>query len=376
MSKNLPAGYARSVLAGLLLFSLTGAMAQSPFKGFENLLSLPKGYVVGYTKTVPVIDGNLTDAAWQQAKWTGDFVDIEGNLKPNPPLKTNIKLLWDDTCLYIAAQVADPNVWAYLKKHDDIVFQDNDVELFIDPNNTTHRYFEIECNPLNTIFDLFLDKPYRNLGRPLSSWDAKGMRSAVKIQGTLNDPSDVDKGWTMEMAIPLKSLGMGSRAQGVKEGTVWRINFSRVEWDTKITGDKYEKLKDASGRNLPEHNWVWSPQGLVNMHYPERWGYLQFTKNTTNPGEFAMPYAELQKQYLWLVYYKQRAWVREHGVYALSLKELGISPDAIVNGNANDLKLEATPHQFIAFITDKKDNITYTINHDGFVTVLEPQRYE
>jgi len=368
MKKELQVSYSKVIIAALVLFS-TAAKAQPQFKGLEHLFTTPKSYVAGYTKNAPLIDGDINDAAWQQAKWSDDFVDIEGDLKPNPPLQTNIKMLWDDTCLYMAVKVMEPNVWATLKKRDDIVFMDNDVEVFIDPSNTTHEYFEIEWNAINTIFDLFLNKPYRNLGKPISSWDVKGMRSAVKIQGTLNDPSDKDKGWTVEIAIPFKSLGLGSRRQAPAEGSFWRFNFSRVEWDTKVVNGKSEKLKDGNGRNLPEHNWVWSPQGVINMHFPERFGYLQFTKKDTPP-PFVLPYAELQKQYLWLVYYRETAWFKEHGVYAQSLKELGIDDVATINENVNDLKLEVTPHQFMALITDKKDNITWKINQEGLVGKL------
>jgi hypothetical protein len=28
--------------------------------------------------------------------------------------------------------------------------------------------------------------------------------------------------------------------------------------------------------HLAEDNWVWSPQGLINMHVPERWGWVEF----------------------------------------------------------------------------------------------------
>ncbi|SHN12891.1 carbohydrate-binding family 9-like protein [Mucilaginibacter sp. OK098] len=369
MKKGSQVCYSKIIIAALVLFSTTAATAQQQFKGLENLFTTPKSYVAGYTKNAPLIDGDINDAAWQQAKWSDDFVDIEGNLKPNPPLKTNIKMLWDDTCLYMAVKVMDPNVWATLKKRDDIIFMDNDVEVFIDPGNTTHEYFEIEWNAINSIFDLFLNKPYRNQGRPISSWDVKGMRSAVKIQGTLNDPSDTDKGWTVEIAIPFKALSLGNRRSAPGEGTFWRFNFSRVEWDTKVVNGKYEKLKDNNGRNLPEHNWVWSPQGVINMHFPERFGYLQFTKKDNAPA-FVLPYSELQKQYLWLVYYRQTAWFREHGVYAQSLKELDVDDKVTINGNVSDLKLEATPHQFMALITDKKDNITWRINQEGLVGKL------
>ncbi len=125
------------------------------------------------------------------------FGILKGTFKTQaPPLQTNVKMLWDDSCLYIAGQISavDPNVWAYLKQHDEIVFHDNDFEVFINPNNTTHQYFEIEYNALNTVFDLFLNKPYRNGGNAMINWNAEGLYGRrLKCRGTLNDPSDTDQ---------------------------------------------------------------------------------------------------------------------------------------------------------------------------------------
>jgi hypothetical protein len=343
------------------------ALAQSPFTGFANLFTTSKNYVVNYVKSPPVIDGDVTDAVWQQAQWTDDFRDIEGDLKPNPPLRTRAKMLWDDSCLYIAAEISDPNVWATLTHHDDIVFHDNDFEVFIDPNNTTHQYFELEFNALNTIFDLFLNKPYRNGGNAMINWNAEGLRSAVKVQGTLNDPSDADKGWTIEIAIPFRAISIGNNVQVPVDGTLWRINFSRVEWDTKAVNGKYIKVRDSAGRNLPEHNWVWSPQGVINMHYPERWGYLAFNKDVTVKKAFVLPYAEEQKRYLWLVYYKEEQQKDKLGSYEASPGELGLKSGITINGHINTLQIEATKHQFMALITDKIDNITWSINQEGRV---------
>ena len=56
-------------------------------------------------------------------------------------------------------------------------------------------------------------------------------------------------------------------------GDEWRINFSRVEWQTRTVEGKYEKLP-----GLKEDNWVWSPQGEINMHIPERWGVVKFAR--------------------------------------------------------------------------------------------------
>ncbi len=366
-------GLLKTLFISLLISGPLTLCAQSPFSEFENLFSVPKNYVVTYAAKPPVIDGDINDVVWQQAKWSEDFVDIEGDLKPNPPLQTNIKMLWGDSCLYVAAQIHDPQIWATLKNHDDIVYLDNDFELFIDPLKTTHQYFEIEVNPLNTIFDLSLNKPYRNGGNAMTSWDATGLRSAVKIQGTLNDPSDIDKGWTVEMAIPFKAIGFGISTPHPTDGTIWRINFSRVEYDTKVVDGKYAKLKGDNGRNLPEHNWVWSPQGVINMHFPERWGYLQFSKESSNTKLFALPYSEFQKKYLWLIYYQEKKWFAKNHTYEAKLADFNINDTVAINGDKNTLQIEATKHQFMAFIKNEKDNTTWSINQDGLIQQLNPK---
>jgi hypothetical protein len=226
-----PNRFIRIAIFSLLVLSFN-ARAQSPFKGFENLFTVPKGYIINYVKVPPKIDGDINDPIWQDAPWTDNFLDIEGDLKPTPTLQTNVKMLWDDSCIYIAAKIIEPNVWANLKQHDEIVFHDNDFEVFLNPNNTTHQYFELEFNALNTVFDLFMNKPYRNGGNAMFGWDPEGLRSAVKVQGTINNVADDDKSWTIEIAIPFKSISLGNSVQVPKDGTLWRINFSRVEWDT------------------------------------------------------------------------------------------------------------------------------------------------
>ena len=368
---NRLARWFKSVPALLLivLFAFT-ASAQSEFKGLEHLFTPPENYVVYHTDHPPVIDGNINELVWQQVAWTNEFQDIEGAAKPHPTYPTKVKMLWDDSSLYIAAQITEPQVWSTLKHHDDIIFHDNDFEVFIDPNNAAQTYFEVEANALNTIFDLLLNKPYRDGGNAIINWDLKALRSAVKVQGTLNNASDQDQGWTIEMAIPFKSVSIGNRTRVPQEGTLWRINFSRVEWDTKVVNGNYVKLTDSAGRVLPEHNWVWSPQGVVNMHYPERWGYLQFSRQSSGSVKFNLPYAEQQKQYLWLIYYRQKQWLSGHHSYALSLHDLGIDETVSINKNKNTLKLEGTQHQFMASISDSESKVMWAIDQSGLIQQL------
>lgn len=219
------------------------------------------------------IDGVLSEAEWGRAPWTRDFVDIEGAAKPKPSLRTRARLLWDDEYLYIAAELEEPHVWATLTQRDAVIYHDNDFEVFIDPDNDTFNYYELEINALGTVWDLFLTKPYRDNGHAINAWDISGLESAVRINGTLNDARDRDVGWTVELALPwsvLKEAAPEHRAP--RPGEEWRINFSRVEWDVDVVDNAYSKRKQ------PEHNWVWSPQGAIAMHMPEKWGYVRFVE--------------------------------------------------------------------------------------------------
>lgn len=234
-------------------------------------MSVPKSYRCQRTREVISIDGDLTKAIWDLAEWTDDFVDIEGDLKPLPRFRTRAKMLWDDQYFYIAAEMEEPHVWATLTEHDSVIFHDNDFEVFIDPDGDAARYFEFEINALNTTWDLYLPKAYRDQGSADSSWETYA-KSAVRVFGTLNDPSNIDQGWTVEIAFPWECFAENAGMPcPPRSGDRWRVNFSRVQWITDVVEGKYVK-RDG----LPEDNWVWSPQGVIDMHQPEQWGYVEF----------------------------------------------------------------------------------------------------
>ena len=211
-----------------------------------------------------VIDGILDESDWQKAPLSDLFADIRGvDFEPKPVKQTRMKMLWDNHNLYIAGILEEDNVTASLTEHDAIIYHDNAWEVFIDPDQDCRFYFEIELNALNTVMDLLMDRPYRDGGKFYLPWDLRGLKTAVHVNGTLNDPSDQDQGWTVEMAIPIASLAVEFQTVEQLLDMDWKIGFSRVEW-----------LK-AGG---PEENWVWNPTGMVDMHQPERWGVLHFVK--------------------------------------------------------------------------------------------------
>jgi hypothetical protein len=187
-------------------------------------------------------------------------------------------MLWDDEFLYVAADMQEPHLWATLHERDAVIYYDNDFEIFLDPDGDSHLYTEIELNALNTVWDLLLVKPYRDGGPAIHAWDIPGLKTAVHLEGTLNDPSDVDTGWSVEIAIPYAVIAETTpSACPPKPGDRWRVNFSRVEWRLDVLDGGYAKTLDAvTGKSLPEDNWVWSPQREIAMHEPEHWGIVEF----------------------------------------------------------------------------------------------------
>jgi hypothetical protein len=281
----------------------------------------PKGYVCYRAPSPITIDGKLDDFAWAAAPWSDEFVDIEGDAKPKPRFRTRMKMLWDDEALYIAAELTEPHVWATLTKHDSVIFHDPDFEVFLDPDGDSHLYGELELNALNTTWDLLLTKPYKDGGRAINAWEIIGLKTAVHVNGTINDPKDADTGWTVEIKWPWEGLKeISTTPVPPKDSDRWRINFSRVEWDVNVTNGKYEKVKGK-----PEHNWVWSPQGVIDMHRPERWGYVQFSTAKPGTATFVPDPDGPVRDALHRVYYAQRDYRKANGSFAKTKDLLGLS---------------------------------------------------
>jgi hypothetical protein len=289
----------------------------------------PPGYIAFRAAAPLHIDGRLDDEAWKAAAWTEPFVDIEGDLKPRPRLDTRAKMLWDAEYFYVGAQLDDPHVWGTLTTHDAVIFHDPDFEVFVDPNGDNHEYYEVEINALGTYWDLFLPKPYKDDGKAMNAWEIQGLRSAVFVEGTLNDPRDVDRGWSVELAFPWRVLAEQARRPAPpREGDQWRVNFSRVQWPIDTSTGRYQKPKDAR-----ENNWVWSPQHVVDMHRPETWGYVQFTSRARGEVTFVPDPSWPARAWLHRAYYAQREYRRAHGRWAASIDEVmpGPLPGALVD---------------------------------------------
>jgi poly(3-hydroxybutyrate) depolymerase len=320
----------------------------------------PKGYVCHRAEGPVVIDGKLDESAWAAAPWSDPFVDIEGDKKPKPRWRTRMKMLWDERFLYIAAEMDEPQLWGTLTQHDAVIFHDPDFEVFLDPDGDNHVYGELELNALNTTWDLLLTKPYRDGGKAVNGWEIAGLKTAVHLEGTLNDPRDKDRGWTVEIAWPWAAIKeLTSAPVPPRDADQWRINFSRVEWDVEVADGKYRKVK---GR--PEHNWVWSPQGVVDMHRPERWGYLQFSAAKAGTVAFRPDPDRTVRDQLHRVYDSQRDHHAKAGSYSNSRQALKLDPDAV----SPSLRIASTRYSFDAELPSVVDPTSrWVISQDSWI---------
>ena len=249
------------------------------------------------------VDGLLDETDWQKAEKSPRFVDMATG---EPAIYgTRAAVLWDDQNLYIAFWIEEPFVQAKLTGKNPLIFNENDAEVFIDGGDT---YYEFETNARGTTYQMFyiwrdaykiggrFDVPEfdpvknnamtfggdydrqaptfwkgtnpRGLRWAYFGWGFPGLQSAVHVDGTLNDNSDIDKGWTVELVFPWKGAKWlaGDRPLPPKDGDTWKIFFGR-----------FELLRVAGAEVQPHPGWSWNRHGVYDTHLPQCWTAVHFS---------------------------------------------------------------------------------------------------
>ncbi|HEY3266042.1 MAG TPA: carbohydrate-binding family 9-like protein [Armatimonadota bacterium] len=248
------------------------------------------------------VDGRLNKPAWSAAPRSGRFVDI---VTGDPAFfDTRMASLWDDRALYVAFWLDEPDVRASFTERDSFIWFDHDAELFIGGDDC---YYEFEINAHGTVYEVFFvwqdalkagsrfdtpefdlrarnvdvlggfQDPSRYGKHPrgkrwaFMDWDFPGLETGVSVDGTLNDSSDVDKGWVVEMALPwegFKSL-LPSRSFPPKEGDTLRMQFFR-----------FEALRTLGKTIAESPGWSLNAHGVYDSHLPEKFATVHFTERT------------------------------------------------------------------------------------------------
>lgn len=207
----------------------------------------------------PAIDGKGDEVVWQEASPV-ELVDVSSLSGDRyHPRRTEVRMLWDAQHFYFYFSAADPDVWSTYNQRDMQLYEEEVVEIFIDPDGDGQNYAEVELNPLNAVLDLLLSKPWSQGGKGYDAWNP-ALRSAVQVSGTLGNAADVDQGWSAEIALPWADLV--SPLADVPGGM--RLPPSRVTSgaSTSTASSRYGRAGPATRyRPAPGRRWA----GLISM---------------------------------------------------------------------------------------------------------------
>ena len=159
---------------------------------------------------------------------------------------TIVRCAWTEKAFHVHFTCVDAEPWATITKRDGHLWEEEVVEVFIDPIGDLESYFELEVNPLNTVLDLVLRKN-RSGYRKDFAWDCENLRTAV---------TRTSSGWSAEFLIPFAAL----MAQPPHRASQWRVNFYRID----------------RPKNSERELSAWCPTLLPTFHFPQRFGVLQF----------------------------------------------------------------------------------------------------
>jgi len=244
------------------------------------------------------IDGSLEKNVWKGAEKSRRFVDMVNGEQAF--LDTRMAALWDDKALYLGFWIEEPAIRASLTERDSLIYTENDVEVFFDGEDC---YYEFEINAYGTVYEVFFvyqdalkkgsrfDIPQFDLynhdvdvlsgfqdparfgkhkrGRrwAFMDWDFPGLKSAVKVDGKINDPAVLDKGWTVELAFPWEGFKI------LSPGKTWP---PRNGDDLRAQFFRFEALR-YHGKTVAESaGWALNEHGVLDSHIPENFAWLHF----------------------------------------------------------------------------------------------------
>lgn len=230
---------------------LTSCKQEDPGSFQYNLLK---------TNETIAIDGVLNESPWKSAQRFTLRENESGATVTDSTVMTNGMACYDTENIYFAFVCMDPDIWCDFTRRDEYLWKEEVVEIFIDTDDNPEDYVEIEVSPSNVLFDSYIVNPQKIDFVQTSKFNLEGIKTAVKVDGTLNKRDDLDRNWTVEISIPFADL-IEVCDLNVNELKTWRVNFYRVNRDSGQETGKY----------------AWSPT-LERFHSPSKFGILNFNQ--------------------------------------------------------------------------------------------------
>lgn len=248
------------VLAGLVLLTVT-AMAED---GPRLSLGEQPVFKAAWTNSPIAIDGKLNEEAWArtEARTFDSFYRVE---QPDDQQETLFRMLWDDENLYLFFQMKDKYLTAREKMRDGQPYFDDCAEIFfitVPDSLDTHIGYELNLYKASNDFVYFNDF-YKGKSGILKSFNPE-FDVAVTHDGTINDNSDEDQGWSMELRIPIANFDGLAKFVPVKAGNRWAILAVRQD------------RNDAEGNRRSTSTLFPIYDIEKNVHQPDRFGLVEF----------------------------------------------------------------------------------------------------
>lgn len=191
-------------------------------------------YTAMYTSTPIKIDGNLDEAVWKKARSLKFITHTDYDV---PVSDTKAKILWDDQYLYVGFEAADKDLYGYMKNRDASTCREDVLEFFFNTTPKKTPYYNFEINSLGTVYDAFSVNYNFAGGVPRwSKWNCEGLKVATQVRGSMNDCRDVDEGWSLEVAIPFKSLET-IKGKTPMSGDVWKFHVARYDYSIYLPNE-------------------------------------------------------------------------------------------------------------------------------------------
>ncbi|MDR2882819.1 MAG: carbohydrate-binding family 9-like protein [Alistipes sp.] len=248
-----------ALTALILLLDIAGSFSQA---GKELVIGEQPVYRTARATGPIVADGVMDEEAWTNAR----AVTFDYFFRRDEPLekqRTEFRMLWDERNIYLFYRCEDTSITARERAFDGRPYLDDCAEFFVLPvPDSLHMHYGFEVNVVEARYDYVVLWQFHDNRTVFIPDYNPAYEVGVTMDGTPNDDTDTDRGWTMEYAIPLAAFrGFNTRDLA---GTRWA--FQAVRQDRNAVDDRFRSTSTL----FPTYDVA------LDVHPPYRFGLMEF----------------------------------------------------------------------------------------------------